>query len=62
MELEAAAEWVLKRACGPYRKNGSCEHKACIEAKEIHDWLKSAIRVNEKMANGERIKGWLIQD
>jgi len=62
MEPDTAAEWVLKRACGPCRKTDSYEHKGCIEAKEIHDMLKSAVRVDEKMSNGNRIKGWLIPD
>jgi len=62
MEPEAAAEWVLKRTCGPCRKSDSYEHKGCIEAKEIYDMLKSAIRVDEAISNGDRIKGWLIPD
>lgn len=62
MEPNTAAEWALKRACGPCRKNDSYEHKGCIEAKEIHDMLKSAIRINETMTNGGQIKGWLIPD
>jgi hypothetical protein len=62
MEPGAIAEWVLKRACRPCRKNDSYHHKACIEAKDIHDVLKSAIRVNETTTNGGQIKGWLIPD
>ena len=62
MEPDIAAEWVLKRACGPCRKNDSYEHPACIAAKEIHDMLKSAIRLNETMANGSQVNGWLIPD
>lgn len=62
MEPKTAAVWVLKRACGPCRKNESYEHKGCIEAKEIHDMLKSAVRVNEETSYGDRIKGWLIPD
>ncbi len=62
MEPNAAAEWVLKRACGPCRKNNSCNHKACIEAKEIHDMLKSAVRVTDKISDGRQIKGWLIPE
>jgi hypothetical protein len=62
MEPTAAAEWVLKRACGPCRKNDSYEHKGCIEAKEIHDMLKSAVRVNDKISNELQIKGWLIPE
>ena len=62
MEPDIAAEWVLQRACGPCRKSGSYAHKACIEAKEIHDLLKSAIRVDETVTKGHQIKGWLIPD
>ncbi len=62
MEPNTAAEWVLNRACGPCRKRNSYEHKGCTEAKEIHDMLKSAVRVNETVTNGDQIKGWLIPD
>ena len=62
MDPNTAADWVLKRACGPCRKNNSYEHKGCIEAKEIHDMLMSAIRVKETMTNEGQIKGWLIPD
>ncbi len=62
MNPEIAAEWALQRACGPCRKNQSYEHKGCIEAKEIYDMLASAVRVDEPMTNGKRIRGWLIPD
>jgi len=62
MNPEIAAEWALKRACGPCRKNESYEHKGCVEAKEIYDMLASALRVDEPISNGKRIKGWLIPD
>ena len=62
MEPRTAAEWVSKRACSPCRKNDSYEHKACIEAKEIYDMLSSAVKVDAKVANGDRIEGWLIPE
>ena len=62
MEPKNAAEWVLKRACGPCRRNDSYEHKGCIEAKEISDMLSTAVKVDAKVANGDRIKGWLIPE
>lgn len=62
MNLNTAADWALMRACGPFRKDGVCDHKACSEAKEIHDWLKSALRVDEEASNGDKIRGWLIPD
>jgi len=62
MEPKTAAEWVLKRACRPCRKNDSYAHKACIEAKEIYDMLSSAVKVDAKVPNGDRIKGWLIPE
>lgn len=62
MEPQVVEDWVLKRACGHCRKNEFCEHKDCIEAKEIHNMLMSAVKVNEETSNGDRIKGWLIPD
>jgi hypothetical protein len=62
MDLNTAAKWVLKRACRPCRRNDAYEHKACIEAKEIHDMLKSAFRVNARIAHGNPVKGRLIPD
>ncbi len=62
MNVKSAAEWVLLRACGPYRKSGSCEHPACTEAQEIHDLLISAVRIDDKDSTGRTIRGWLIPD
>lgn len=60
MEPEVAAEWVLKRACATCRKNESYDHPGCIIAREIYELLKSAKRVDHKLSNGDRIRGWLI--
>jgi hypothetical protein len=62
MEPKEIAEWALKRACGPCRKSDAYEHKGCIEAKEIHDWLSSAVKIDGQSSNGQRISGWLIPE
>jgi hypothetical protein len=62
MEPKEVAEWAMKRACCPCRKSVSYEHKACIEPKEIHDWLSSAATIDDQLSNGQRISGFLIQE
>lgn len=62
MNVRSAAEWVLNRSCGPYRRDGSCDHPACAEAQEIHDLLMSAVRIDDKDSTGREIRGWLIPE
>lgn len=62
MDPRIAAEWALKKACISVRRHGSCDHPPCWEAKEVHEWLKSAVRLDDTSPDGDPVKGWLIPD
>ncbi|MBI4962928.1 MAG: hypothetical protein HY913_06620 [Desulfomonile tiedjei] len=62
MTLKEMAEWARMRACGPCRKSESYEHPACFEAKQIHDHLQTAIRIEQVDVGGKLLAGWLIPD
>ncbi len=61
-ELEALADWVEYRACGPCRQTGEPAHPGCETAFGITALLRSLEHFEGLRIDGTHVAGWLLED
>ncbi len=62
MDPHDMAEWAYSHACDKCHAGEACEIDACINAREIADFLRRVERVETKDQSGRTLQGWYVPD
>lgn len=60
MDLNALAEWIEERMCGPCKQGYTCDDYGCEQARKIADILKRMVPFTGKSEDGKEVTGWFV--
>lgn len=62
MDPKGMAEWAYSHACDKCHAGEACEIDACLEAKDVAEFLQRVRRLDTTTGDGERLRGWFVPD